>query len=79
MAAGADPLLLTGSLFVQHFLVVHAVIDRLKDRLHGNIVFPSDLLRCQRFLPYRLAVQHVGADAAVDEKLTLVRAAALRL
>jgi hypothetical protein len=46
MPGGADPPFLTSSLFVQQFLGLHAVVDRLPDRVHGYVLFPSNLVRC---------------------------------
>jgi hypothetical protein len=79
MARGPDPSLLATSLFIQQFLVFHAVVDGFQDRFEGQIVFSGDLFWLQWFLPDGFAVEHFGADTAVYKELAVVGAASFRL
>jgi hypothetical protein len=49
-----------------------AVIDCLKHRFHGKIIFSGDLGGGQRLLTDSFAVENLGADSAVDEKLAVI-------
>ena len=48
MSRGFYPSLLTCALGVEQFMIFHAVVDGLEDRLDRHIVFSCDLLRAQR-------------------------------
>ena len=68
-----DPSVLAAPFLVQERLVLMAIVDGLEYRFEGNVVLLLNLGRRQRFLPDGFAVENLGADAAVDEKLAVIR------
>src|SRR5208337_4439220 len=76
-AGPADRIVLAWPLGVEQVLVLDAIVDRLPDGFHRDVVLPGDFLGSERFPADRLAVENFCANATKKE-LPIARAS-LRL
>src|SRR5258708_6543177 len=67
-----DPVGLAGAFGVQQFPVALAIVDRFRDGLDGEPIFPGYLFRRERLRADGLAVKDFRPDAAVHEELPVV-------